>query len=381
MSNLATVYANNVGVKLSPTPYNFITNYIPVPEKYITIYTGGSSSSVIYDHFNKVLELLGKVLTGIQIIQIGIPNDYKIDNSLDYRGKTNFRQTAFIIENSLLHIGNDSVWNHVAGSKNIPFVCPCGPTPASSITPFYHKDFIILETPDKNIKPSYSAEGKEIHSINPEEVSSAIAKLLNIQWNSWLKTIQIGKFYKSKQIDYIPNFSIGPELSGSNVAIRMDLCNNYKNLISFLSMYRAPVVVADPLPPDIIDNFKHNIVEIIYFCDDNFNIQFIKKLHSSGIKYCIITEKTGDDLSALKLKLLDFNPPLSKVKQDTSLITNNSVFSSNRLYLGKGRYYPSLYHYKNNQDVDTANYNVADYFNDPDFLEAFDNYYFYEYTI
>lgn len=379
MSNLATVYANNVGVKLKSTPYNLITNYTPVPEKYISFYTGGSSQSIIYDYYNKCLELLKDVLPlDIKIVQIGIPDDYSINNAIDLRGKTNFRQTAFVVENSLFHVGNDSVWNHVAGSKGIPFICPCGPTPVSSITPFYHKDYLIIETPRDNRKPSYDANSDEINNINPEYIAEAIMKFLGIEWQCPIKTIKIGKFAKSHQIDYIPNFPIGPELNGKRVAIRLDIHNNHHNLLSFLSNYRAPVVTADPLHPDIIDNFKGNIAEILYFCDNNFNIGFVKKLHSSGIKYSLITEKTGKDLEELKLKLLDFNPPLSKLKQDTSSITPECLFSSNRLYLGRGKFYPSLYHYKRNKDIEIADFHIKEYINDPDFLEAFDNYYFYE---
>ena len=113
--HLVEQYALSCGIKIDKP---FIeTSYFPiVAEKYITLHAPSRIQSKTYDYYNDVTDLLKTFLEkeGIKIIQIGSKEEAGISNCIQHQGQTSIKQAAYIIQNSLLHLGTDSFSTHVA---------------------------------------------------------------------------------------------------------------------------------------------------------------------------------------------------------------------------------------------------------------------------
>ena len=50
-------------------------------------------------------ELCAQLRSDVRVVQIGSPNDLKLEGAIDLRGKTDLRQTAAVLANSLVFVG------------------------------------------------------------------------------------------------------------------------------------------------------------------------------------------------------------------------------------------------------------------------------------
>ena len=98
--------------------------YFSLPvDKYITVHTT-SKNAKTYDYFADVISILAPILQkeGIHFLQIGAKEDRPLKNVINICGGSSYGQTAFVIKNSLLHLGVDSFPNHLAGYFDVPVV-------------------------------------------------------------------------------------------------------------------------------------------------------------------------------------------------------------------------------------------------------------------
>lgn len=120
-------------------------NVIIHPEKYeipFKHYIALHNTSIrqkSYQKFNELIKYLN-----IPTVQIGGRGDLPIENiSLDIRGKTTFRQTAYILKNAKFLLGIDSFPAHCASAVGIPSIILFGQTSARLCKPQFNS--IVIE--------------------------------------------------------------------------------------------------------------------------------------------------------------------------------------------------------------------------------------------
>lgn len=155
-----------------------------LPAKYITFHSKTTQDPKNYDYWDEVFERIA----GIPIVQVGEKNEPLLNHKdvVDFRGKTTPQQLAYIIKNSILHIGLDSFPAHVANVVGAHSVLVYGGT--------YPKQggicrSIAVEPENRNgcITSCHLSEciakkqggNKCINNILPDDIVKAISKYLN----------------------------------------------------------------------------------------------------------------------------------------------------------------------------------------------------------
>jgi len=85
----------------------------------------------------------------IDIIQLGGKEDEKLNNVLNYSGITDISQSAYVLANSTLLVGNDSMLAHLAGSMDVPVVSLYGPTTPDCHGPYWHTENSVFIEADR----------------------------------------------------------------------------------------------------------------------------------------------------------------------------------------------------------------------------------------
>lgn len=181
--HLLETYALISGCKISK-PYIYLEEIKLPDKKYITFH--GYSPKGPSKQYNK-WELVLKMLRAYQdfdyeIIQIGEINDPKYNYANhDYLGKTNYHSLAYLIKNSCLHLGFDSLPVHLAShfQRKIVAIYPwysqnCGPYFSET------KDIVIIEPSFDIFKPSFNYVDKFdlINTINFLDIYESVIKLI-----------------------------------------------------------------------------------------------------------------------------------------------------------------------------------------------------------
>ena len=111
-------YALSCGVKIDK-PFILEQYYPMVLDKYVVFQTSGKGNSRQYDYWDKVFSFIREYCSDYKIVHVGLPSDQTVEGvDEDLRGKTSIRQLAYIIKNSSLYLGVDSLSTHLAGFYN-----------------------------------------------------------------------------------------------------------------------------------------------------------------------------------------------------------------------------------------------------------------------
>ena len=307
------------------------------------------------------------------MVQIGSPSDPKLRKALDFRG-LNLRQEAYVIENADLHVGNDHAFLHLAAIKETPYIGLFGPIPSKNRSPFGYTYGICIDPPRQG-KPSYNPQEnpKEINKIKPETVAGHICDILEIE-PIRINTVRIGSLYHIERLDFVPDFPLPPEVfNGKRIVCRYDLAQNERFLFHFLTHYFGTIITDDPLPPAVFEQFKGRVHHIHYNIDKNLDIGFVTALHYSGIPYDLVTAKTDKELADLKIELFDFNQLKGRPKHDISDLKPEMRFKTNRMFLSRNKFYPTIWHLQEDEVNDKLT-GVSS----ARFQEALDHLYIYE---
>jgi ADP-heptose:LPS heptosyltransferase len=167
--HLLETYALSTGSRIGK-PF-ILKKFFPVKfDKYITVQNSSGMPSKCYDYFQEVIDFLLPILNkyNIGIVQIGGKEDQPLQNVELLQGATNINQTAHIISNAILHLGNDSFAIHMAsafGIKNVGLYSITLPEIAGA---YFNKEYSISLYPD-NEKPSFNPNEspKRINKIKP----------------------------------------------------------------------------------------------------------------------------------------------------------------------------------------------------------------------
>jgi hypothetical protein len=352
--HLLEKYALSTGSKISK-PF-IIKKYFPLPfEKYITIQNSSGMDGKCYDYFQDVIDFLYPVLerNGYKIVQIGSKEDKPLNKVISLQGVTNINQTAFILENSKLHIGNDSFAIHMCSAFNTPLIGLYSVSSPEIAGPFWKTDNQICLFPE-NWKPSFNPNEtpKRVNEIKIEKIINACNQILFNKVDSTIETLFTGSEYKNQVIEVFPN-QIVPNQFFQNfiLNIRLDYKEqlNEKDYIATLNNLNSrpcTIVTDKPFNLQPFPQFKNNLKHIFYNITQNLNLEFLNQLSTlfpnfTPIFYLLDNE---DLLNQRKLECIDFPFNIHVVKQNNKLnvaINEKTFYKSKKIILFDNKTYLS----------------------------------------
>ena len=314
-------YATSCGVKIGK-PYIY-DSYFPITsEKFIT-FQPFSKPAKNYDYWQEVLDLVLPYLkqNNIDIVQIGSKDDKQINGTICTNGQTTISQAAYLIKKSILHFGADSFAVHIASGFNKKIVALYSNNNIDNVKPYWsdEKDVTLIKPIYNTSRPSYSLgeNPKNINNIKPEEIAISILNLLNIKHSINQKTIYFGLDYNSRTLEIIPDKPIDPKsIPIDNPIIRMDYFFNEQVLALYLQFKKCIIFTDKEIDPNLMTQFRSNIVQVIYFIDDNNNPEFVKFLKNNGIQFTLISFLEEEQLNKYKLGYMDYG--LIHIKKNTT---------------------------------------------------------------
>jgi len=389
--HLVESFALNTGLEIDK-PYTY-EKFIPLPftEDYITLQPYGKFESRKYDYWDEVTDILLPTLKkeNIKIIQLGLPNEKDIYGCFDMKGRTDFNQTAYLIKNSVLHLGIDSFGIHFASGYGKKLVgLYCNMLPSQSGPYWSNKDDTIILQPQRSEgeKPSYSPveSVKSINKIKPEDIAKSVCELLGIDFDFPYRTVRVGNEYHSRKIELIPATYIenNEELGVDSIIVRMDNYFNEAALQKQMQKCKVSIVTDKPINLNIIKQFKHRINEFVFFIDEDTDPNYLKLLKKTGVTLYFLTKMSEEEHQSVKLKLLDVGgisrkpklciedikelkgKDLSKIYYKTSCF---SVFKDDI-------YTSSVFSKKNDPVLKVRNLAPSPVIDDPDFWDQAENY-------
>lgn len=382
MGHLIEEYAKSLGVKIGKPV--LVDHYYPtLDDKYITIHTDDKIDSKNYEYFPQVINLLKPILNknGYKIYQIGGPQDPKLPNVDGSFLNLNYKQSSYLIKNSKLHIGIDSLPIHIASIYDIPIVALYSHIYPSNAYPYWStkKNICIIEADRNGNKPSfgYQESPKTIRTIKPEDIANSALKLLDINNIVNFNTLNIGNHYHIPIVEVIPNFTANIEDQKNNTLyIRADLHFDEQNIAFWCSNYKVKIITDRIIPLDLLNYFSSKI-EYVFFKlkDTNVSFEYFEEVKKSKINFTICTNEK-EKLSDLRNKFFDFKVDYDNAN-DRALEFKKveCKFLTNKILISKGNFYPSEAHLKIDKKLDGINETIYD---DNDFWKDSEHYYLYE---
>ncbi len=359
---LLETYANNASVDIKHKP-ELYQKYFPLPvDKYITIQNKSGMAAKDYDYFQECVDLLLPVLNkeGIKIILLG-QDAPPLNNVINLSNQTSIGQAAFIIKKSLLHLSVDSWSCHYAAAEEIPLVSLYGSTTVENHAPYhYNQDkTIFLESHRNGQKASFQREEnpKMVDLIKPEEIAAAACKLLNLSFSYPYKTLEIGKFFSNRILESDCSNVLNLQQIGINsIVMRLDYQKvpNYAVLMGQLQISKCSIICSEPIPLNILQQYRQNIIEICYKIDSNHNPLFVKELMDNKIPCRLFSELPINQLNPIKLEYLDLplivhrgEPKMPEFLKDKNLA--NIFFKGSKHIISGGNFYQTFYDLKINR--------------------------------
>jgi hypothetical protein len=369
-------YATACGVKIDK-PYIYDTFFPVNVEKYISFQPFSKYPSKNYDYWDEVVAIISPYLqqNNIGLVHIGAKDDKAINNTLNLCGQTNISQAAYIIKNSIMHVGADSFAAHIASGYGKKIVALYSNNNINNVKPYWTKpEDMILLNPQINKKPEYSVNEipKSINNIKPELIAESILKMLNIPHSNLPKTVYIGNEYINKTLEIIPDKPINPAHIGlDTLVVRMDYIFNEQVLELFLQQKKCIIFTNKPINEELLKKYKQNIPQLIYLVEKDNDTTFAKILRRNTINTAFMSYLSEEDLSQFKLDYMDYglivkrNHPTDKIE-----VNNNTYFKSSRILISSEGQFNSKYQW---QTKDMSN----KYINHPELNKELNNLYIF----
>ena len=355
MSHLVEVYAKDLGVKIGK-PY-FQPHYFPIIEdKYITIHTDDKVESKHYDYWEEVIIIVKSVFKKVKFIQIGSGKEPKIKNVDSFIKTNSIKQSAYIIDKALLHVGIDSSPVHIASHLDKPIVAIYGHTYSKTCDPLWGSkaNHCIIESHRDGKKPSFSLKEnpKTINFIKPEEIANSILKKLDRKKSS-RETLYLGKEYKNQGNHVIPDEKY--DISNKTLSIRLDLLNKEENILHLCTKNKLSLIIKEPVSDLLLNQVN---ISSIFYISDSFDANFIEKVKSLGITInllCTDKEKISEQRYVFfdyRIFLLDEEEKINKNKKKLTLEEKDFSLKSYSLFYKNGEVYSSLYEANGKENLD-----------------------------
>jgi hypothetical protein len=373
--HLIESYATSSGLKIGK-PF-ILESYFPLAlEKYICLQPYSKFNSKNYEYWQEVVDLILPHLreNNITIVQIGADKEPILQNCYSVVGQTNIKQVAYIIKNSLMHVGADSFGAHIASGYGKKIVAVYSNNNIANVKPYWTKeeDMILLEPERNGSKPSYSADEnpRAINNIKPELIAQSILKTLNIKNKlSLINTIYLGRLFNNKIFHIVPDHVVERTQTVNQGVVRMDLFFDEKNLNQQLKLMPCIISSDRPIDLDILKQNKAAILGVNYFIQDESSASFIKDLKRLNIKYQLYSYLEKDDLNKYKMAYIDegiiIQVPLKhkEIEEKITLQPNKNIFyKSNNLILSKGQVFLSEKAFFDNKPIKNINENVQEFY-------------------
>jgi hypothetical protein len=359
--HLVETYSLSTGSKIKKP---FIhKKFFPLPfDKYITIQNSSGMQGKSYDYFQEVVNFVYEDLEkfGYKIIQIGSKDDKPLTNVFNLQGQTNINQTAFILENSQLHVGNDSFAIHMCSAFDVPLIGLYSVSSPEIAGPFWKNKNQICLTP-KNWNPSFNPNEspKRVNEIKIESIIESIKTLLNINLTQNIHTVFIGERYGHILLEAIPSIilpnNIFPEIP---LNIRFDYIediqeNDYICTLNNLNIRKCAIITDKPLEIEKLFQLKDKIINLFYdITFKDIDITFVNKIKSLGMKVDFIFNKSKNKnesvLNNKKLELIDYqeiiniventDKPTEEIKESKFYKSKKILFANNNTYLSKAAF-------------------------------------------
>jgi len=357
--HLLEIYALTTGSKIKK-PF-IIKKYFPLPfDKYITIQNSSGMPAKCYSYFQEVINFLKPSLDekGIKIVQIGSKEDTGLLGVIHLQGQSNINQTAYILSNSLLHIGNDSFAIHMASAFGIPLIGLYSVSSPEIAGPYWKNENQICLLPEGDWKPSFNPNEtpKKIDSIKIESITQSAEKLLFKNNQFKIKTKYIGEKFTHRLLESLPDQVLPQETFPNELLnIRFDYKSNFTDLNALaqnLNFRPCSVITKEPLNVEMLQPLFKNLKLVIYDVTENIDVSFIEKLHNLGIQTSVIFKTdigTEEDLNNRKLAIIELpiniqeinaypkNLPID-IKSDDTFRTNKILFGNNKVYSSRAAY-------------------------------------------
>ena len=379
-------YALGSGAKISKP--DILEKFFPcVLGRYITLDTDNRSPSKYYNYWQEVVDILYPILKkqGIDILQLGFEGDQVLQNVYNTAGQASHNQQAYLIRNSLLHVGPDNLSTDLASSFDKKIVAIFGNCLPSHFKPYWSKDgdVVLLEPERKETKPCYANDEnpKAINLVSPENIAKAVCKLLKIDFEYRYSYLFMGGRYPQGMINVIPDAGIDVygQVPRMRASVRMDLLFNEEGLAKNLQLGKFDIVTNRPIDPQLITHFKQNINQITYMIEEDHNPNFIRFLMNSAVPYIMISFLPEEIINPIKLDYMDFGVLVEQKKRckseiEESLEEGVLYYKSNKFILSSGKIYPSQPAWKRGLNIPSFEKSPQLLIDEPTLWEEVDNY-------
>tara|TARA_Y100000310_G_C20619242_1_gene782359 strand:- start:124 stop:1311 length:1188 start_codon:yes stop_codon:yes gene_type:complete len=360
------------------------TFYPIVPKKYITLHTEDHPSKQ-WDHLQPCINILKPFLDeqGISIIELGY-NKVPLDGVISIKNAAGLNQNAYVIKNSLLHMGPEGLFIQLASYYQKPLVALFSNTSPDYCRPLWGDPSkeIFLEAQRNGNKPSYKAEEnpKTLNSIFAESVASRILNLLEIPHKlDAYEPLFCGPLSHNPCIEVIPDFDPNPQFYPRTLLnIRLDYHFDENVLAAFANERKLSIITDRPISLPVLRHIKPAIEHIFYKVDPEGDVEYINSLKTHGIP-CTLLADSNDTLSETRFRFLEW--PVEKIEEhDKKLldknieICDNTYFSSTKSLYSKGVAYPCKLFWE--KGIKKEKYNTV--IDDPKFWDEIEHYKLYK---
>ena len=383
--HLLEKYALSTGSKINK-PF-IIKKYFPLPfNKYITIQNSSGMSGKCYDYFQDVIDFIFPSLekNGYKIIQIGSKDDRPLNKVINLQGSTNINQTAFILDNSKLHIGNDSFAIHMCSAFNVPLIGLYSISSPEIAGPFWKNTNQICLTP-KNYKPSFNPNEnpKKVNEIKIEQIINGVNQLLFNDSRESIETLFTGERYQQNIIiEIFPNQIIPNNFFPNQILnIRFDYKKELDEKDYLSSLNNLNIRPCSIITDKIFDlrpflQFKDKIKHIFYNITDSLDLKFVQNLSYLGFNYSLIFDSLDNEeiLNKRKVECIDFPFNIDVIKETVKpdiVINDNTFYKSNKFIIYNNKTYLSKAAQESDKPIDINNSNLTQKLTEINNIELF----------
>jgi len=323
--------------------------YPIIEDNFICISSTANFDSKKYNYFDDVVFHINPYLqeNNIKILQIGNSQDKPLFYCNHYLS-THRLHNSYILEKSLMYLGNFNLYANVASSLGKKIVCPSNVDYLESFFPYWSNEdnCDIIMNNKGDLKPSSSAveSPKTINDVMPETIAASVLDLLGIKHDlNKIETVFIGSSYENQVVEIIPTLSFNPDIDISgNVNVRLDKSFVPESLLSIAKNRKLNIVTDRVIDQGILNSIKDSIDSISFFIKKSTSKEDVESFVQTGQKVNLFT-KDEKSLKEIRLNFLDrdiklFKPRgksdagIKKITKDLNFLSKKNVIHDNQVY-------------------------------------------------
>ena len=370
-------FALSCGSKISK-PHIEKTFYPILDKKFICVSQKALSQAEDYEYFDDVVFHIKPYLdqNDIKIFELGDSSRKPLFYSKGYR-HLNRLQASYVLDRSLLYLGNLNLYSHIASHYSKPVITPLNNQYVNTIKPYWADDeYCKLITPDVETKPTFSPQEnpKTINQIPPEVVASAVLDCLSIEHSlDKIETIYTGEEYNNQIIDVVPgSYRVDQMNINGVVNLRMDKHFDLNFLAACSNLQSINIVTDKAIPAEHLNLLKNKINFISIFVDHKTTHEDINLFSSIGKPLNLLCKDTKK-INEIRLKFIDHQIKIygKKSKKDLKTRTySNLKFLSKRNVISHGQVFNSYLSLSLNENTSTVK-NQKEFWEDLPFCRVF----------